>query len=68
MKSEHVNRAAVLFVRVRYTHPATSGFVEDTEGQKMQAALALTAQAAQLKRENAVAVCMSIGQGLGTGQ
>ena len=66
-KSEQVNRAAVLFVRVRYTHPATSVFIEDTEGQKMQAALALTAQAAQSKREKAVAVFHVDWTGLGHG-
>ena len=52
---------------MRYKHPATSRFVEDTEGQKMQTSLALTAQAAQFKREKAVAVFHVDWTGLGHG-
>ena len=65
LKSEQVNRAAVLFVRVRYKHPTTSRFSEDTDGQKLQAALALTTQAAQLKRGKAAAVFHVDWTGLG---
>ena len=50
---------------MRYKHPTTSRFSEDTDGQKLQAALALTTQAAQLKRGKAAAVFHVDWTGLG---